>query len=133
MYGLIQNIHEEKIQSEKLKKSNALIQIELVPNPDIVSSVTSRTSPPFTIGFAAETTDLVKNARKKLREKKMDLIVANAVCQGGAPFGKELNSLILIDHKNEMDLGSGTKQLLADRLIIEIAPRYYAKNPSSNS
>ena len=93
----------------------------------------SRSSPPFTIGFAAETSDLVPNARKKLREKKADLIVANTVGQGGVPFGGDFNSLILIDHRNEIDLGSGTKQLLADRLIMEIAPRYYATDPSSHS
>ena len=121
------------VRSEKLKKSDTSIQIELVPNPDILSSVTSRSSPPFTIGFAAETTDLVQNARKKLREKKADLMVANTIGQGGAPFGKEFNSLILIDHRHEIDLGSGTKQLLADRLIMEIAPRYYATNSSPHS
>lgn len=121
------------VQYDKIKRSSDSIQIELIPNPDILTSVTGRTRPPFTVGFAAETTKLLENAKRKLKEKNVDLIVANNVGGVDTPFGEDFNSLTLFDHQNEIDLGYGSKQMLADRLISEIAPRYYEKNSSSNS
>lgn len=114
---------------EKIKKDAQAMTIELVQNPDILSFVSKSTRPPFSVGFAAETENVLKNARTKLQNKGVDLIVANQVGNGKA-FGADENHLILIDQERATDLGNGPKIQLAQRLVEQIAERFHAKNKS---
>ena len=105
----------------------------MIRNPDILTSVANRPSPPFTVGFAAETDEPVEHARSKLASKNIDLIAVNEISGTNNPFGNDENALILIDKESETNLGCGSKQLLAKKLIKEISLRYHAKNSTSNS
>jgi len=67
------------VATQKIKKSGNRMQLELIPNPDIVREVTALENRPFTMGFAAETENLEKNALEKLKRKKLDMIAANQV------------------------------------------------------
>jgi len=107
--------------------------IKLVRNPDILASMAARPSPPFIVGFAAETERAIDNARDKLKRKNVDLMVANLVEGKDKPFGSDQNALILVDRDTETDLGQDTKVKLAANLIDQIAKRFYAKDPAEST
>ena len=123
----------EAYQAEKIKKHTASFNLELVRNPDILATVAGRSSPPFTVGFAAETEEPVAQARQKLKAKKVDLMVANQVGGENSPFGRDDNALILVESQRETDLGRSSKQAHAQRLVREIASRYHAKHSAPGS
>jgi phosphopantothenoylcysteine decarboxylase/phosphopantothenate--cysteine ligase len=83
--------------ARKLKKSAAAHRLALVRNPDILSGLAREKGTRTVVGFAAETHDLVAEASRKLREKKLDLIVANDVTAEGAGFGSDTNVVRLLD------------------------------------
>ena len=73
------------------------LTLELTPNPDILAEVAARRPSAFVVGFAAETNDVVANARAKLERKGVDLLVANDVSQQGIGFEAEDNEVLLLD------------------------------------
>ncbi len=97
----------------KIKKSEGL-NIEFTENPDIVRSVGTLGNsdrPTVVVGFAAETEDLIKNARAKLNSKGCDLIVANDV-SNGAVFGQDENSAHFVSSEMSEELGTLSKRQL---------------------
>ena len=86
----------------KIKKSNKSIIFKTIQNPDIISEVAkSKIKPKLIVGFAAETENVVKNAKDKLIAKKIDLIIANDVSENKV-FGKDTNKVYVID-KNKCE------------------------------
>lgn len=84
--------------SQKIKKGSDKMSIELTENPDILATIgQKKKSGQILVGFAAETSDLVKYADKKLKEKNLDIIVANDVTQPGAGFSVDTNIVLIID------------------------------------
>ena len=114
--------------AEKIKKSpgRAVPVFALVENPDILASVAALPRPPYCIGFAAETGDVVMHARAKLERKKVPLVVGNL---GPATFGQDDNAIVLVDADGARELPRAAKLVLARRLVAEIAARLAA--PSS--
>jgi len=113
----------EKIQLQKIKKKQDTLQLNLVKNPDIVKSVAAMTKAPFTVGFAAETDDLIKHAHGKLQNKKLQLIVANKVGEK-IGFDQDDNELHLFWPDGEEKLPKASKKQLAHQLIEKIAVLY---------
>lgn len=118
----------ETIQNEKIKKQKGVdsLQLNLIKNPDIVKSVAALDSAPFTVGFAAETHDLVNNAHSKLKNKKLQLIVANKVGTHLA-FDQDDNELHLFWPEGEEKFKKSSKKHLAIQLIEKIASLYQLK------
>lgn len=122
-----------EVGAHKIKKNNERMRIELIRNPDILASVAAMKPAPFTVGFAAETENVIANARKKLNAKGIDVIAANQVAAGGDidadnVFGNEQNSVTLL-HKNaqkenEVTLAKTDKYQLAVQMIEYIAPLF---------
>lgn len=85
--------------SEKLKKEEfgENLMLKLVRTKDILAEMGKRKSSQFIVGFALETDNLIENARKKLREKNCDLIVANQANTPNSGFGTDLNTITIID------------------------------------
>jgi phosphopantothenoylcysteine decarboxylase/phosphopantothenate--cysteine ligase len=81
----------------KLKKAAGLRRLELAENADLVAGLARGKGARTIVGFAAETQDVVAEARRKLRDKGLDLIVANDVTAEGAGFGSDTNVVRLID------------------------------------
>jgi len=106
--------------AEKIKRTADSMQLELVPNPDIVREVAGRSPRPFVVGFAAETSNVAEHARGKLVAKKLDLIAANRV---GDDCGFDAcdNSLVVYGPDDEWNLGSASKRVLAEKLAAVIA------------
>jgi len=88
--------------SEKIKKTNGTYLLELEQNPDILKELGKRKGERILVGFAAETSSLMEHAEAKLREKNLDLIVANDVTQLGAGFGVDTNIVRIIDSRGKI-------------------------------
>ncbi len=106
------------------KEEHEVLQLRLIRNPDILAEVSGIPEAPFTVGFAAETEGLLEHARAKLLAKGLDLIVANPV--GGAEygFGRRHGDLTLLWEGGSLVLGRDRKELMARRLVREVARRY---------
>ena len=112
------------IAAHKLKKTQSDgMTIELVKNPDIIAAVAALQPKPFTVGFAAESENLLTYARTKLQRKNLDLIVANNIATEGIGFDSDDNAVTLIDPKSEQELTQRSKQQLARDLIALLAER----------
>jgi phosphopantothenoylcysteine decarboxylase/phosphopantothenate--cysteine ligase len=105
----------------KRKKGEEEWTIRLVPNPDILRTLGERKGKHVLVGFAAETQELLANAQAKLREKNLDLIVANDVSQEGAGFRTDTNRVTLLwaDGKQE-PLPLMTKREVARHLLQRV-------------
>jgi len=92
----------EKYVSQKIKKSQDHLNIQLVPNPDIIAEVAAhKNRPKMVVGFAAESQDLIENAKQKLQRKKLDMVIANEV---GAGKGFEMDdNKVFIVTENKVD------------------------------
>jgi phosphopantothenoylcysteine decarboxylase/phosphopantothenate--cysteine ligase len=84
----------ERPSDRKIKRGEGKRAITLVPNPDILASISDW--PGLKIGFAAETDDLIAQAREKLARKKVDLIVANDLTKEGSGFGTDTNEVTFL-------------------------------------
>ena len=103
---------------EKIKKSNASLNIELVPNEDILAKVAAMPHSPFCVGFAAESENLLVYAEEKRLRKNIPLIVANLVSEA---LGSEESTLTLLDHQGTHFLPKSSKAKSARALLHHIA------------
>lgn len=105
----------------KRKKGEAEWTVRLVPNPDILRTLGERKGERVLVGFAAETQELMQNAQAKLREKNLDLIVANDVSQEGSGFRADTNRVTLLwaEGKRE-ELPLMTKREVARHLLAAV-------------
>ncbi len=120
-------------RDSKIKKTADTMTLDLVRNPDILATVAERHDRPFTVGFAAETDNVVEHAREKLLAKGVDMIAANRVGEPGTGFGSDDNALILIDRASTTTLSTMPKARLARALIREVAQRYHAKDSGQDT
>lgn len=109
----------------KLKKTGAPLDVRLEPTPDILGEVGRLNGKRFLVGFAAETEDLLGNARRKLREKNLDLIVANSVARDGdepGAFGSDTNEVTVLGRRGRPERWPRmTKAEVAARLMSLVA------------
>jgi phosphopantothenoylcysteine decarboxylase / phosphopantothenate---cysteine ligase len=110
------------LAAHKIKKNGSKVAptFELTENPDILASVSLAANPPYCVGFAAESQDLLQHAREKLQRKRLPLVVGNL---GPATFGQDDNALTLVDAQGHRELPRADKLTLARQLIADIAHR----------
>ena len=113
----------EAPSKQKLKKSEKVKSLKLSENPDILAHLSQKRKnrPPLVIGFAAETEDVVKNAKKKLFEKSCDWIVANNVGTDTNTFGGDKNKVQLINKTKTESWPEMSKVDVGNRLAIKVA------------
>jgi phosphopantothenoylcysteine decarboxylase/phosphopantothenate--cysteine ligase len=109
--------------AQKIKKSSDRLELTLHKAPDILASVAALPQRPFTIGFAAETTDVERHAREKLARKHLDLIAANEVGVDQA-FDRDDNALLVLWPGGRRELALQSKADLARAFIALVAERY---------
>lgn len=114
----------KNISEKKIKKTADSMSLELVRNTDILLSVAKLKKRPITIGFAAETDNLIENAKQKLHHKQLDMIVANWVGSGRG-FQSDDNMLTVITHNKIQELPYSSKKTLANSLMRMIADYFY--------
>jgi phosphopantothenoylcysteine decarboxylase/phosphopantothenate--cysteine ligase len=93
-----------KVSSSKIKKEgNDAMTLALIRNTDILGAIGANKGGRVVVGFAAETTDLLENARKKLLAKNLDMIVANDISAAGAGFDVETNRVTFLLANGEVE------------------------------
>ena len=116
----VSDFRPRTVSDRKLKKGaddEALAHIELVENPDILASCgAAKCEGQVVVGFAAETNDVIGNARSKLSRKKADFIVANDVSSGRG-FGADSDEVAFVSASGEEHLPEMGKRELADRIL----------------
>ncbi len=118
----------DEIAEQKIKKSQDRLELSLVKNPDILLQVASSASPPFTVGFAAETERLAQLAEEKRRTKGVDMIAANLVGGGLGGFESDKNALTVLWDGGAEDLPMMDKRELAKALVELIIKKYHEKD-----
>jgi phosphopantothenoylcysteine decarboxylase/phosphopantothenate--cysteine ligase len=106
----------------KIKKEGKdSMSLELKKTPDILSDVSAnRSNGMLVIGFAAETNDVVEYARSKMKNKKLDIVVANDITKEGAGFNTDTNIATILTAADEKELPLMSKRELADRILDEV-------------
>ncbi|WP_288841949.1 bifunctional phosphopantothenoylcysteine decarboxylase/phosphopantothenate--cysteine ligase CoaBC [uncultured Deefgea sp.] len=108
---------------QKIKKDAHILTLELAPNPDILANMTAKANPPFCVGFAAESENLLEYAEAKRKRKKLPLLAANLV---QTAMGHDDNEIVLLDDSGETRLARAPKIDIARKLIAHIARLYDA-------
>jgi len=117
MAAAVADFRPVKVHSGKIKKQSGIPEVELEATTDIVAEIGRRRSADhLVVGFAAETDQLLDNAAAKLREKRLDLVVANDVSQPGAGFDVDTNIVTLL-------FPDGRKKVLEKMSKLEVANR----------
>jgi len=121
MAAAVADFRPARPAAKKLKKDAGPPAVELERTTDILAVVTAaRARPACVVGFAAETGDLLAHARKKLKEKRLSLIVANDVTQPGGGFGSDTNRVTLIDAMGAQELPLLSKAEVAGRILDRV-------------
>lgn len=129
MSAAVADYKPKKVQPTKIKKSKDKLVVEMDACPDILKTLsTKKRKNHLIIGFAAETDNLLKNAKEKLERKNLDLIVANQVGTSDSGFEHETNRIKIIDRDgNVKDFPLMTKEEAADRILDEVMALRYKK------
>ena len=108
--------------SQKMKKdgSGKVPVIELTENPDILASIASLPTPPFCVGFAAESERVLEYAKIKRIRKNIPMLIANQISQS---MGKTTNQITIIDDENEISFPETDKRQAADNIVQHLAAR----------
>ncbi|RHW76389.1 bifunctional phosphopantothenoylcysteine decarboxylase/phosphopantothenate--cysteine ligase CoaBC [Colwellia sp. RSH04] len=112
------------VATEKIKKSNEAMQLDLIKNHDIVADIAQLADKPFIVGFAAETQNVEQYARGKLMRKNLDLIAANNVAKAGQGFNSDDNALTLYSAVDKTEIPLASKQNVAKQLVSLINEHY---------
>ncbi|MEQ1517901.1 MAG: bifunctional phosphopantothenoylcysteine decarboxylase/phosphopantothenate--cysteine ligase CoaBC [Usitatibacteraceae bacterium] len=110
---------------QKMKKSTEKLSLELVPTTDILAWVAARKQPPFCVGFAAESENVVEYARKKREKKKIPMIVANLATSA---IGADDNEVTILDVTGERALPRASKAVIARAIVDHATTLYFAKS-----
>lgn len=122
MAAAVADYRPATVAAHKLKKGAGGRTLRLVRTEDIVSDLARRKGPRLIVGFAAETRDVEREARRKLMEKRLDLVVANDVTAPGAGFETDTNVVRLLDRNGgDVSLPCLPKDAVADRILDWIA------------
>jgi len=112
---------------QKIKKSGGDLTLSLVENPDIVATVARQPNAPFTVGFAAETRNLMTHAQEKIKRKQLDMIIANDVSQQDIGFNSDKNAVTVVTPHSHKELPTASKRKIARQLIQEISEQFNKK------
>ena len=117
----VADYHLASVPPRKIKKTAARISLELDPTPDILAEVGRKKGGRLLIGFAAETENLVEEARRKLESKNCDMVVANLVGQEGTGFESDRNEVVLVLKTGETAaLPAASKREIASRIFDHV-------------
>ena len=120
----VSDFRPKGVALEKIKKEKAKLTLELVRNPDILASLGKRKEGKTLVGFAAETSSLVENARGKLLKKNLDLVCANPV---PASFGEGEAVVTLITREEAIKLPRLSKERIAEEILKKVAQMFVFK------
>jgi phosphopantothenoylcysteine decarboxylase/phosphopantothenate--cysteine ligase len=119
--GAVADYRVTEVARHKLKKTGDGMLLQLEPNPDILADLGRIKGDRLLVGFAAETENLIEEARRKLNAKNCDMVVANYVGQEGTGFESEDNEVVLVLRTGEsIPLERMPKRQVADRILDQV-------------
>lgn len=127
MCAAVADYKPAKVQRRKMKKQKMSFALQLVPTEDILASLSQRERNFLVIGFAAETHDLEMKARKKLREKNCDIIVANDVSKIDCGMESDVNAVTIFLRSGETKTISRTSKKIIARNLVKIISKMSEK------
>ncbi len=109
--------------TQKIKKTqgNPNLTLQLIENPDIIATVAKRSPKPFTVGFAAETQNVLAYANDKIARKNLDMIIANDVSNKDIGFNSDLNAVTIIWPEGNKTVDIASKAIIANSIIQQIS------------
>ena len=110
-----------KVESRKIKKELAEVTLKLERTPDIIAAIAASARRPYTVGFAAETNNVLDYARDKMRRKGLDMIVANDVSDQSIGFNSDDNAVTVLWRDGEQSLECANKGAIARQILQLIA------------
>jgi phosphopantothenoylcysteine decarboxylase/phosphopantothenate--cysteine ligase len=130
MAAAVADYRPVSIYQQKIKKNGNAIVLNLEPTDDILAAVASESGSRIVIGFAAETENVIENATKKLKKKRVDLIVANDVSSSDSGFDVDNNRIALVSSAQVVVLPLLSKREAAAQ-IIDAAMQIRSERPLS--
>ena len=127
MCAAVADYKPQKIESRKMKKRKTPFTLELIPTRDILASLPKGDRAFLVVGFAAETHDLKRNARRKLRKKNCDVIVANNVSKAGVGMESDANAVTIFRQSGESKKISRTSKKIIARELVKIISKMSEK------
>jgi phosphopantothenoylcysteine decarboxylase / phosphopantothenate---cysteine ligase len=117
----VADYHRADAPAYKIKKTAARLSLELDPTPDILAELGRKKGDRLLVGFAAETENLIPEARRKLESKHCDMVVANLVAQSGTGFESDDNEVVLVLSTGEnIPVPRASKSEIAQRIFDEM-------------
>ena len=117
----VADYHVAHVPAQKVKKTAAKVSIDLDPTPDILAEVGQKKGDRILIGFAAETQNLIEEAKRKMRVKNCDMVVGNLVSQEGIGFESDQNEVTLVLRSGEIEnVSQAPKREIADRILDQV-------------
>jgi len=113
----VSDYRPKKSAEQKIKRGTAAMSLELEPTTDILAEVSRTKKSQIVVGFAAETQDVLENARKKLKSKSLDAIVVNDVSREGVGFDSDRNAVTIITQSEVVEVPETTKWDVAQRVL----------------
>ena len=115
----VSDYRAKSISGQKIKRKGAMA-LELEPTVDILKEISARKKSQIIVGFAAETENVLENARQKLAAKQLDAIVVNDVSRDGVGFDSERNQVTIISHDEVVEVPETTKWEVAQRVLDQV-------------
>jgi phosphopantothenoylcysteine decarboxylase/phosphopantothenate--cysteine ligase len=114
----VADYHLARVPPQKVKKTAMRLSLELDPTPDILAEIGRRKRDQLLIGFAAETENLVPEAKRKMETKNCDMVVANFVSQDGTGFESDENEVVMVMRTGEtVSPPRGQKREIAAQIL----------------
>ena len=120
MTAAVADYKPKVVANQKIKKGGEELKLELVKTDDILRSISAMKKNQFVVGFALETNDEKTNAKEKLRNKKLDVIVLNSLNDKGAGFGHDTNKITIITENDEQEYDLKSKSEVASDILNHI-------------
>jgi phosphopantothenoylcysteine decarboxylase / phosphopantothenate---cysteine ligase len=116
MTAAVSDYRAKSVSEQKIKRKGSIV-LELEPTTDILKEISSRKRSQIVIGYAAETENVLENARQKLQAKNLDAIVVNDVSREGIGFDSDRNQVTIISHDEVVEVPETTKWEVAQRVL----------------
>jgi len=117
----VADYHMENVPKQKVKKTAARLSLELAPTPDILAELGRKKGDRLLVGFAAETDNLLAEARRKMETKNCDMVAGNLVNQEGIGFDSNENEMVLAMRTGEtVKLPRATKAEIAGHILDHV-------------
>jgi phosphopantothenoylcysteine decarboxylase / phosphopantothenate---cysteine ligase len=115
----VADFRPKAVAAQKLKRKGSMT-LELEPTEDILAELAGQKTSQIIVGFAAETSDVLENARTKLASKSLDAIVVNDVSRAGVGFDSDRNAVTIITHDEVVEVAETSKWEVAQRVLDQV-------------